>query len=216
MTGVAEAIARGVGIMDIALDSEAIDRLAAYVALLEKWNRTYNLTAVRRTPDMVPRHILDSLSIRSLVTGKRLLDVGTGAGLPGIPLAIALPELEVVMLDSSSKKLRFVDQAIAELGLANASTVHARLEEFCPPEPFDCVTSRALGSIDVLFHGVSNGVLSASGRIVAMKGAVPMAEIEALRDEAAEIRVQPLQVAGLEGERHAILVQPRPNEPQSD
>ena len=133
--------------MGSALPADAQARLLAYVHLLEKWNRTYNLTAVRAPEQMIPRHLLDSLAILPYLQGQRVLDMGTGAGLPGIPLAMARPDLDFVLLDSNAKKTRFVTQACAELGLKNIEITQERVEKYQPARPFDTLVSRAFSTI---------------------------------------------------------------------
>lgn len=201
----------GAAAMGIALTALQSDRLLAYLALLVKWNRAYNLTAVRDPDEMLPRHLLDSLSILPLVIGAigdtaaRILDVGTGAGLPGIPLAIMLPGARFTLLDSNGKKTRFVRQAQLELGLENVEVVHARVEELHPAEPFDLITSRAFAPLPRMFAQTAH-LLAPGGGYLAMKGAVPVEEIAELDREGILAEVVPLQVPGTEGERHAILL----------
>ncbi len=201
----------GTATMGVTLTGEQADRLLAYLALLVKWNQAYNLTAVRDPGEMLPRHLLDSLSILPLVTAAigdrpaRLLDVGTGAGLPGIPLAIMLPGAHLTLLDSNGKKTRFVRQAQLELRLANVEVVQARVEEFHPGEPFDLITSRAFAPLPRMFEQTAH-LLAAGGAYLAMKGAVPEEEIAALATAGITAEVVPLWVPGNEGERHAILL----------
>lgn len=186
-------------------------RLRDYVTLLEKWNRVYNLTAVREPTEMVTRHLLDSLAVLPYLRGTRVLDVGTGAGLPGIPLAIVdqefCPGREYVLLDSNSKKTRFVQQAVAELGLSNVKVVHGRAEDFQPDQLFDVVISRAFASVaDMLKnsgqHCAKNGV------ILAMKGTDPAEELKDIPDGFGLESVHPIRVPGLEGERHVVCLVP--------
>jgi len=129
----------GVHALGLALAPAAQEKLIAYIELLAKWNQAYNLTAVRDPEQMIARHLLDSLAILPWVRGPRVLDIGSGAGLPGIPLALARPELQFVLLDSNAKKTRFITQALAELGLENVEVVHSRVEKYQPAVPFDPV-----------------------------------------------------------------------------
>lgn len=186
-------------------------QLRDYVLLLDKWNQVYNLTAVRDPNEMVTRHLLDSLAILPYLQGTRVLDVGTGAGLPGIPLAIVsnecCPEREFVLLDSNSKKTRFVQQTIAELKLTNVDVVHQRSEEYCPQELFDVVVSRAFASIaDMLKnsgqHCAENGV------ILAMKGTDPADELKEIPEGFALKSVHVLEIPGLDGQRHVVCLKP--------
>ncbi len=204
---IAEAIAAGASSMSLGLDETAVARLAALVALLARWNRVYNLTAVREPREMVTRHILDSLAVLPYLEGGRLLDVGTGAGLPGLPLAIARPELAVTLLDSSEKKLRFVRQAAAELGLAGVDAVHARMEAYQPAQPFDMVISRAVSSLAELYR-MTRHLLDGRGRWLFMKGTRPDAELADFA-HAGAVRIEPLTVAGLDAERHLLILDQR-------
>ncbi len=179
--------------------------LLAYLALLLKWNRAYNLTAIRDPASMVSRQLLDSLSILPLIKGPRILDVGTGAGLPGIPLAIMLPELEFTLLDTNSKKTRFVNQVKLELGLDNVSVVQQRVEHFQPQQAYDTITSRAFASLQDMLQGSAH-LLAEQGQWVAMKGQLPqqeIADIASVRD----VRWESLTVPGEKGLRHAIIIQ---------
>ncbi len=190
-------------------------QLRDYVRLIDKWNRVYNLTSVRDPAEMVTRHLLDSLAVLPYLRGSRVLDVGTGAGLPGLPLAIVskekenCPEREFVLLDSNSKKTRFVQQVITELGLTNVQVVHERAENFCPSKLFDVVVSRAFASVSDMLknsgqHCASDGVL------LAMKGTDPVAELQDIPEGFAVDAVHPLKVPGLEGQRHLVCLKPVP------
>lgn len=201
------------GLSELGLDcSNTVQtRLHDYVLLLDKWNRVYNLTAVRNPAEMMTRHILDSLAIWPYLQGKRLLDVGTGAGLPGIPLAIVsqeqVPERQFVLLDSNSKKTRFVQQTIAELGLSNVQVVHARAEDYHPGQLFDVVVSRAFASISDMLKFTGQHC-SASGVILAMKGTDPAEELQQLPAGFRVEAVHPVQVPGLQGQRHLVCISP--------
>lgn len=198
------ALAAGVSALGQTLDDPALDRLLALAAELARWSARYNLTAIREPERMIPAHLLDSLSIRGLLAGSRVLDVGTGAGFPGLPLAIAEPGRQFVLLDASRKKLRFVRHAIGELGLANAAVEHRRVEDYAPGEGFDTVTSRALGSL-AHFAAAGAPLLRPGGRLVAMKGRDPGAEAGRLGGDW-RVEVIPLSVPGLGAERHAVLL----------
>ena len=186
-------------------------QLRDYVRLIDKWNRVYNLTSVRDPAEMVTRHLLDSLAIQPYLQGTRVLDVGTGAGLPGIPLAIVnkevCPEREFVLLDSNSKKTRFIQQVIAELGLTNVQVVHERAENFCPTSLFDVVVSRAFASIADMLKN-SGQHCAGDGVLLAMKGTDPVAELQELPAAFAVEAVHPLTVPGLEGQRHLVCIKP--------
>jgi len=198
------AIARGLEAMQLQLDTPQVHRLAALVGLLAKWNRVYNLTAVREPRDMVIRHILDSLAVLPYLRGDSLLDVGTGAGLPGLPLAIARPELAMTLLDSSDKKLRFVRQAIAELGLDQVAAVHARMEAYQPAKPFAMVISRAVSSLSDLYR-MTRHLARYDGRWLFMKGTWHDVELDDF-EHAGRVRIESLRVAGLDAERHLLIL----------
>lgn len=200
-------LARGLAESGLQLEAAARAKLLDYVALLVKWNRVYNLTSVRKPQDMLTRHILDSLVVLPHVKGPRVLDVGTGAGLPGLVLAIARQDWQVVLLDSSNKKLRFVRQVIADLDLDNASVEHVRIEDYYPDKPFDTLISRAFSSLDEM-HKHCARLCAQDGRILAMKGIYPLAEIEALPDRAVVVAAHTLKVPGLDAQRHLLELRP--------
>lgn len=186
------------------------DRLMEFITELMNWNRIYNLTSVRKPTEIVTRHILDSLSVLPYLKGERILDVGTGAGLPGIPLAIACPEREFVLLDSSSKKLRFIQQTLGILNLDNVVLEHARIEDYQPETLFDTVICRAFSDLhDLCRHAARLCV--AEGRLLAMKGVYPMTEIECLEDKSVIDDVVSLDVPGLDAERHVVVMHPVDN-----
>ncbi|MCP5153456.1 MAG: 16S rRNA (guanine(527)-N(7))-methyltransferase RsmG [Ectothiorhodospiraceae bacterium] len=189
--------------MGIALDALARDRLVAYVRLLERWNAAYNLTAVRDPVEMVSRHLLDSLTVLDQVRGPRVLDVGSGAGLPGIVLAVARPALAVTLLDSVGKKVRFLEQARLELRLDNVTPVQARVEAYRPPAPFQTVVSRAALALGPLWRA-ARGLLVPGGRLVAMKARLDAAETAEL-DDVAWTSIE-VVVPGLE-ERRLVVVE---------
>lgn len=177
--------------------------LARYVELLVRWNQAFNLTAVRDPAGMVPRHILDSAVLSPLLRAGPLLDVGTGAGLPGIVLAILDPGLKVTLLDSNGKKTRFCRQAAAELGLKNVEVVQARCEDYRPTGGFVTVVSRAFASLADFVTGTRH-LLVDGGTFLAMKGAYPHQELAALPEGVRVRGVHPLQVPGLDAERHVV------------
>jgi len=177
-----------------------------YVTELMNWNRVYNLTSVRKPADIITRHILDSLSIVNHLHGDRVLDIGTGAGLPGIPLAIACPEREFVLLDSSSKKLRFVQQTLGVLNLDNVTLVNTRVEEYRPEALFDTTICRAFSDLPDYYRYASH-LCSTDGHMLAMKGVYPMTEIECLEATGVSAEVIALKVPGLDAERHMVTMQ---------
>ncbi len=196
---------KGLERLNIVLDDEKVDKLLAYHGLLVKWNKSFNLTAVRDPEAMISRHLLDSLSILPYVDGQRILDVGTGPGLPGIPLAICYPEKELTLLDSNGKKTRFLTQSKIELALSNVTPVQARIESF-EDEEFDSITSRAFATLKDMVDG-SIHLLKVGGYFYAMKGVLPEEEISELDERVKVLECYPLKVPGEEGERHLVKMQ---------
>jgi len=202
-----EILSKGLRQLNLAqpLDDKQQNTLIKYVELLNKWNKTYNLTAVRKPEQMVTRHLLDSLSICPYIRGKHALDVGTGAGLPGIPLAIVFPERQFVLLDSNNKKTRFVVQAVSELELPNVDVVQSRVEEFESEVLFDTIISRAYSAIGDMVKQTSH-LLASDGVFLAMKGANPVAEIDELSSNYIIEESHVIKVPGLEEERHLLEI----------
>lgn len=187
-----------------ALDAAQVSALLAYLELLQHWNRSFNLTAVRDRPSMIARHLLDSLSILPWLSGRHLLDAGTGAGLPGVPLAIARPAIEVTLLDSSGKKVRFLNHVCRELELRNAHPVQARLETYEPGHGFDTIVSRAFASLVDFAEATRH--LAGSARLLAMKGRFPAAELDLLPGWVQLHSVEKLEVPGLQEDRHLVIM----------
>lgn len=196
------------GCLSAAAAENCAAKLLQFLRELAKWNRAYNLTAVRDPQAMVTRHVLDSLTAHPFVRGARILDVGTGAGLPGIPLALTNPEKRFVLLDSNGKKTRFVQHAVGVLGLANVEVVHARIEQWEPQDSFDTVISRAFSSLHD-FVTSSGRFIHDEGCLLAMKGKQPVGEIEALPATWTVARVVPVSVPGLDAERHFVILERR-------
>lgn len=195
----------GIRALGLSLTEAQQGQLLAYIALLEKWNRVYNLTAVREPARMLGLHIFDSLAVGShLPQSARILDVGTGAGLPGMVLAIAHPALHVTMLDSLQKKTTFVQQAIGELELGNAAVVCERVELY-QAEKFDVVISRAFAELADFVKGAAH-LISANGSMLAMKGVHPHDEIARLPAGFQVSRVVPLNVPEVDGQRHLVEI----------
>lgn len=195
----------GLQALDLPLSDTVQEHLLQFVQLLIKWNRVYNLTSVRKPDDIIVRHILDSLVVVPHLEARRVLDVGTGAGLPGIPLSFAYPETQFVLLDSNNKKVRFVRQAVAELGLDNVTVEQSRVEDYRPGQPFDVVVSRAYSSLAEMYAQVER-LLAPGGRLLAMKGVYPLAEMDALKEAGLASEIIPLQVPGLDAERNLVIL----------
>ena len=200
-----EQLARGLAAMGLDLPAERRESLLAYVTLLYKWNRTYSLTALREQDKAVSHHLLDSLSILPFVPDGSLLDVGSGGGMPGIPLAIVRPELRVTLLDSNSKKTAFLQQTAIELGLKNISVHGGRVEQYHPPGGFAAITSRAFAELTE-FVGLSRHLLAPDGVWLAMKGVWPRDEIDRLPGNVRVEAVHVLPVPGVDAERHLVVM----------
>jgi len=181
-------------------------KLLAYVELLARWNQAYNLTAIRDPQEMLVKHVLDSLAVAPFINAGPVADVGTGAGLPGIPLAVARPELRSTLIDSNGKKTRFVTQAVAELKLANVEVLQARAEAHRPAAPYALVLSRAFSSL-ADFAGLAGHLVGPGGRLLAMKGAKPMDELAAVPAGFRVLHVHPLKVPGLDAERCLVEIE---------
>jgi 16S rRNA (guanine527-N7)-methyltransferase len=201
----AQSLAAGIIELGLAVSEEQQVLLLRYIALLNKWNRAFNLTAVRDPLQMIPRHLLDSLAVSAHLQGERVLDVGTGPGLPGIPLAILHPGRRFTLLDSNGKKTRFVRQAALELGLKNVQVEQARVEAFVSEAGFDCILTRAFATLPDIIR-VTRHLLAPGGRLLAMKGRAPQEELDQWKGEALEVEVVSLQVPTLDEARHAVLI----------
>lgn len=211
MSGNSIELHQGLGQLGLAMPAGAEDKLHAYLALLAKWNRTYNLTAVRDEKAMVSQHLLDSLAVLPYLQDgaediNDLADVGSGGGLPGIPLAIAMPQLAVALVETSHKKASFLQQVKIELGLKNVSVHCARVEDMAKTEFFEVIISRAFSSL-AEFVRLSAHLLASGGRLLAMKGVQPSQEIEQLPEGWRAVRSIALAVPGLQAERHLIVIE---------
>jgi len=194
------------GLRALGLDPALAEPLLAYLALLARWNQTYNLTAIRDPREMLVKHLLDSLAMHAHLDGiETLADLGTGPGLPGIPLAIARPGLQVTLVESNGKKARFLREAVRQLKLGNASVVESRIEAFDAPGRFDAITARALATLPLILE-LGGHLLNAGGRLLAMKGVLPADEIAALPAGWRLAAVHPLRVPGLDAERHLVEI----------
>jgi len=199
-----QQIKQGCESLGLSLTDEQQVKLQRYVELLVKWNKVYNLTSVRDPSEMVNRHVLDSLTLLPYLKGDSLLDVGTGAGLPGIPIAIAFPEIAVTLLDTNSKKTRFLQQAKAELGLDNVTVVHARVEEATLPK-FAMVTARAFATIKDIID-LTGRHCDDAGSLLLMKGVRPDDELEAIGGGFKLHDVVTLDVPECDGQRHLVRI----------
>lgn len=211
LNNLTRTLKEGATAMDLALSAAQIDKLMAYQALLAKWNKVYNLTALRDPAQMVTHHLLDSLSAVSAFAGaQRVLDVGAGGGLPGIVLAIwaaeAQPQMQITLVDTVSKKTAFLNQVKAQLHLGNVTVLHARVEQLPVEQQYDVITSRAFAELKD-FVTWSNHLLQQGGKYIALKGVLPQEEIDRLPAGWKVQQVQSLQVPGLDAERHLIFME---------
>ena len=204
-TSKAVQLARGLMAMNTCVSQEQQEKLLAYLDLLYKWNRVYSLTALKEDDQAVSHHLLDSLSILPFVPTGNLLDVGSGGGTPGIPLAIARPELAVTLLDSNTKKAAFLRQAAIEVGLNNIAVHSGRVEQYHPDTGFAAITSRAFAEL-ADFVSLSKHLLAPGGRWLAMKGVRPEEEMAHLPDDVGVDAAYPLTVPGINGERHLVVL----------
>jgi 16S rRNA (guanine527-N7)-methyltransferase len=200
-----QKILTGANELSVIIDDQQAELLLRYLLLFEKWNKAYNLSAIRDVDRMVSRHLLDSLAVVSHIQGSNIIDVGTGGGLPGIPLAILFPEKNITLLDSNGKKTRFLFQVITELKLKNATVHNSRVEKFQPIDKFDGVVSRAFASLKDMTN-YCHHLLEKDGFFYAMKGVYPTEELKELDNTYEVCRCLPLQVPQEEGERHLILI----------
>jgi 16S rRNA (guanine527-N7)-methyltransferase len=201
----ARALAEGLRGLGLDVDDAAQQRLLAYVALLEKWNKVYNLTAIRDPEQMICEHLLDSLAAAPHVLAGSLLDLGSGAGLPGIPLRIVRPDLKVTLLESSRKKCAFLRQAAIELRLADLQIACERAEAYRPVEALDNVIARAFADLKRI-AALGLPLLRSGGRLLALKGADPAAELAAVAPVDASASVIRLHVPGLAARRHLVIM----------
>jgi len=200
-------LAQGIAELGLPVADDVQRKLLAYVALIEKWNRIHNLTALRDREEMVYGHLLDSLAVAPHVAAATILDVGSGAGLPGIPLALIWPDSKVALLDSNHKKAAFMRQAIIELAIDNATVVCERVERWQSTERFGLVISRAFSDLGEMLR-LAGHLCAPEGTIAAMKGVYPTAELAEVGDRYRLREVLKLRVPGLRAERHLVLLSP--------
>jgi 16S rRNA (guanine527-N7)-methyltransferase len=201
-----DMLAAGVGELGLDLPPDAQEKILAFLQLLARWNRVYNLTARRSAQEWMTHHVLDSLTVLPHVRGPTLLDVGSGAGLPGLILAMARPDWRVVSVETVDKKASFQRQAVAELGLANVQVEACRVEELALGDKADIVISRAFSSLGE-FVSLTRTLLKPGGQWVAMKGRLPREEMAALPDDVKVSQVLALKVPGLNAERCIVLIE---------
>ncbi len=200
MTDILQA---GLDQLEINADSVQIEQLMRFVQLISKWNKTYNLTAIRDQSDMLRLHLLDSLTVLPCLKPDRIADIGTGAGLPGIPLAIMCPDLEFCLVDSNSKKTRFVQQAILELNLKNVQVKHSRVEQLVEEDGFSTVIMRAFSNISDILQ-MTRHLIKPEGILLAMKGQNPQAELAEIKQSYTLI---PVSVPGVDAERCIVQIE---------
>ena len=193
---------------DLEVSEQQREQLVGYVELLDKWNKAYNLTSVRDPQQMLSRHIVDSLVVLPHLQGERFIDVGTGPGLPGLPLAIVQPEKEFVLLDSLGKRIRFIRQVCHELGLKNVKAVQSRVEEFDDPTKFDGVISRAFASLNDMLSWCEH-LPAENGRFYALKGLYPQDELEQLPEQYKIESIEQINVPGIDASRHIVIISKR-------
>ena len=195
----------GAAELGVSLSDDAARKMLRVLDQLDEWNQKMNLTAIRDRPQQLTKHLLDSLSVVKHLHGSRVIDIGTGAGFPGLPLAIALPEMHFTLLDSTAKKLKFIDHVTALLALENVETVHSRAEAFQPKYRYDVVISRAVGAVDTFVKWAGH-LCVGGGRLLAMKGRYPTDELTKLPSGWKLATVHRLSVPGLDEERHLVEI----------
>jgi 16S rRNA (guanine527-N7)-methyltransferase len=196
----------GAAKLGLTLDTRQVAQLLTLTRELLDWSARFNLTAIRAPEDVVRKHLLDSLTVLPHLHGERIADVGSGAGFPGLPLAIAAPRLRFTLIEATGKKVRFIEHAVAQLGLTNVAVVHARAEAFKPPSRFDAAVARALSSL-AEFIRVAGHLCTPEGRLLAMKGQLPNTELADLPKGWRVLRTHALEVPGLDAARHLVILQ---------
>ncbi len=205
MTGRIEQLTSGAKELGIPLENTTAEKLLAYLDLLYKWNRAYNLTAIRDEREAISLQLLDSLSILPFIGEGPLLDIGSGGGLPGIPIAICRPRQPITLLDSNGKKTRFLNQVRLELGLENVQVVNERIEAWRPGTPPEIITSRAFASLAQILDWCRH-LLTPETRLVAMKGQYPQHELEEIREENLAVETRKVAIPGIEAQRHIVII----------
>ncbi|MDA0150421.1 16S rRNA (guanine(527)-N(7))-methyltransferase RsmG [Vibrio sp. LaRot3] len=206
MTQLRQTLDQLIGQTELEVSELQREQLVGYVEMLHKWNKAYNLTSVRDPKEMLVKHILDSIVVSTHLQGERFIDVGTGPGLPGIPLAIMNPDKSFDLLDSLGKRIRFIKQVVHELKLENVTPIQSRVEEYQPEEKFDGVLSRAFASMVDMVEWCHHLPKEETGRFLALKGQLSQDEIAQLPEWSNVTDIKPLQVPQLEGERHLVIL----------
>jgi 16S rRNA (guanine527-N7)-methyltransferase len=199
-----QLLLEGCAALKLELSEEKIGKLLTFIGLIEKWNKAYNLTAIKTKQDMVRLHLLDSLTVMPYLIGEDVIDIGTGAGLPGIPLAICLPGINFTLLDSNAKKTRFVQQAVLELKLTNVQIIHCRSEEYQPTQLYSTVLTRAFAELPDIIASTRH-LFAENGIMIAMKGRCTKSELAIVEPSASVI---PVRIPGVEAERNLVLIKP--------
>ncbi|WP_032095242.1 MULTISPECIES: 16S rRNA (guanine(527)-N(7))-methyltransferase RsmG [unclassified Alteromonas] len=196
-------LASGLEALSLNLTEKQQHQLVEFVLLIDKWNKAYNLTSVRCPRQMMVKHILDSLAIVPHLTGENIIDVGTGPGLPGMPLAIAFPDKTFTLLDSLGKRVRFMTQCVHTLKLTNVTPVNSRVENHVGDKPYDIVLSRAFASLKDMLHWCEH-LVDSDGQFLALKGQFPQSEIDEVSDHFQVVNTENITVPNLDGERHLV------------
>ncbi|MEQ3640584.1 MAG: 16S rRNA (guanine(527)-N(7))-methyltransferase RsmG [Alteromonas sp.] len=196
-------LASGLEALSLNLTDNQQQQLVEFVLLIDKWNKAYNLTSVRCPKQMMVKHILDSLAIVPHLTGENIIDVGTGPGLPGMPLAIAFPDKTFTLLDSLGKRVRFMTQCVHTLKLTNVTPVNSRVENHVGDKPYDIVLSRAFASLKDMLHWCEH-LVDSDGQFLALKGQFPQSEIDEVSDHFQVVNTENITVPNLDGERHLV------------
>lgn len=200
-----DILLKGADALELTLTQQQQDQLVGYVLLMNKWNKAYNLTSVRDPEQMMVKHILDSLAVTKHINAAKVIDVGTGPGLPGIPLAIMHPDKAFTLLDSLGKRVRFMKQVAHELSLTNVTPIQSRVEEHQPEQPYDAVLSRAFASLKDMLHWCQH-LVDSDGVFLALKGQYPEQEVADMGDAFSLSSVESLLVPDLVGERHLLTI----------
>lgn len=199
----AELLQSGIKQLHVSINETQLSALLRFVELLQKWSKTYNLTAIEETEEIINKHILDSLTVAAYLKGKRIIDVGSGAGLPGIPLAIACKDKEFLLLDANAKKTRFIQQAVIEVGLKNTQVVQQRVEQYAPAHEFDTVVSRAFAASERLIESIDH--LVTQGQVIVMLG--KRTQLKDLPQSYTLVGVYAVHIPNLHANRHIAILE---------